>query len=299
MSRIDYTHCPVCDHQHFKPFLAVPDHSVSKEVFELVECSNCGFVFTQNVPSEDTIGPYYQSEAYISHSDSKKGVINRVYHRVRQYMLNRKWKLISGLTAHRTLLDIGCGTGYFPDYMQNKGFEVTGVEKDPDARKTCKDLFGLDVLDPDVFLDKGLGKKFGAITLWHVLEHLHQLNRYLETMHKHLEDDGILVIAVPNHDSLDAAHYKSDWAAYDVPLHLWHFTPSDIDNLAEKHGFNRIRLTGMPFDPFYNSLLSEQYKKNPLYLISGFIWGKMSFLKGWMNPKKASSVIYVLKKKRG
>jgi 2-polyprenyl-3-methyl-5-hydroxy-6-metoxy-1,4-benzoquinol methylase len=288
--------CIACGHDQFKDVFDVKDHSISQEVFELTECRHCGLRMTSSAPSESEIGLYYKSENYISHSDNKSGIINGLYHSVRNWMLGYKYRMCKAISNHKTLLDVGSGTGYFPHYMKNKGFEVMGVEVDESARKFSLERFGLDIKTPEDLLNGRIEQKFGFITLWHVLEHLYHPAKYLEAMIGRLEDDGIILVAVPNYPSFDARFYKDYWAAYDVPRHLWHFTPFSMKNLLSRHGLEIIDLKHMPFDPFYNALLSSGYRKDRFPLISGFFVGLASFVTGLFNVRKASSVIYVLKR---
>lgn len=294
---IHHKNCLVCGSEQLPINLKLKDHSISKEDFELVKCGNCNFVFTQNIPSQEEIGPYYVSEDYISHSDTKKGLINSLYHTVRAWMLKSKKGLVKKYAPSGKLLDVGCGTGYFLNFMKNSGFDVLGVEPDENARELGVKNFGLEVYSPEKLLNEGIDQKFGAITMWHVLEHVHEPDLYFQTYRKLLEDKGVLVIAVPNCSSYDARHYKDYWAAYDVPRHLWHFTPETIKKLGEKNGFELIAKKRLPFDAFYCSLLSEKYKGNPLFVIKGFFIGGISWLNSLFNKDETSSLTYVFRMK--
>jgi len=297
MSKFNVLQCPVCDGNSFSPFLICTDFFVSGEQFQIKQCSSCGFKITENIEDEENIGPYYQSENYISHSNTSKGVVNSIYHAVRKYMLGRKRRLVEKATSLKTgqILDVGTGTGFFLNEMKEKGWQVTGTEKSSDARDFAKKEFNLDNLSSEeLFTLKE--KSFDVITLWHVLEHIHLLNENMETFHRLLKENGKLLIAVPNHDSTDAKHYKEFWAAYDVPRHIWHFAPKQMKMLGEKHDFTLSLLHNMPFDSFYVSLLSEKYKKSKLALLKGIFYGKISWLKSIFNPVKCSSVIYVFER---
>jgi len=294
--RIKYQNCPLCNSEIISEFREIRDHSVSKETFHLYSCGECGFIFTQDPPLPDHAGSYYKSEEYISHSDTRKGLVNTLYHYVRNVMLNRKYRLIKNLTAERELLDMGCGTGYFPGYMKNKGFRVTGIEKDDDAREYGKEKFSLNILPENSLFDSSIKSRYGIITLWHVLEHLYDPKKYMRVFHDLLKENGYLIIALPNPDSYDAKHYDKDWAAYDVPRHLWHFTPRTFGDLASISDFEIIRQSSLPFDPFYNSILSEKYRHNKLGLITGGWTGLSALIKGWLDKQKATSVVYILKK---
>jgi 2-polyprenyl-3-methyl-5-hydroxy-6-metoxy-1,4-benzoquinol methylase len=297
MQTIQYHSCPLCGSYDIEKALATRDHSISGEAFDLYDCHGCSLRFTQNVPEPERIGEYYQSENYISHSDTKKGLINRLYHAARSYMLRSKQRLVQSLSARKRLLDVGCGTGYFMQHMRKQGYEVLGVEVDAGARNFGIQHFGLDVRPPAELEAGTLPGKFGIISMWHVLEHVYDPKLYLRRLHALLEDEGVLMIAVPNYQSLDGQKYQSHWAAYDVPRHLWHFSPLTLHNLATEMGFQILHKKGMPLDPFYVSLLSEKYQGKGLLAIPLGAWsGLRSLLNSWRRPERASSIIYVLKK---
>jgi 2-polyprenyl-3-methyl-5-hydroxy-6-metoxy-1,4-benzoquinol methylase len=296
MASISLKNCQVCQSSAIQAVTQIKDHSITKETFELHKCTECGFLFTQNAPEESESGRYYQSEDYISHSNTSKGLVSRLYHVVRDIMLGRKFGLVNSLGSKKNLLDVGSGTGYFLNFMKQRGYATFGIEIDEKAREFSKKQFGLDVNTPEYLKNGGINQKFGYITLWHVLEHLYDPNAYLQTFYNLLEDDGHLIIAVPNHACFEAKYYGTYWAAYDVPRHLWHFTPETLEKIATRNRFKLITKKMMPFDPFYNSLLSEKYKNSTLGLIQGFTIGFVSYLKGLMDVNKSSSVIYVLKK---
>ena len=219
----------VCGGTHLERTLTCIDHYASGEVFHLCGCRDCGFIFTQDFPVEAEIGRYYETPDYISHSDTKKGVMNSVYHWVRGYMLKRKARLVAHEAHRKTgrLLDIGTGTGYFADTMKRGGWQVEAIEKNAHARAFAKEHFGLEV-KPDTALKDFEPDSFDVITLWHVMEHLEPLNEVWETLNSLLTEKGVLIVAVPNCSSYDARKYGAYWAAYDVPRHLWHFTPGTI-----------------------------------------------------------------------
>jgi len=121
MGLVKLKNCPVCESSVLRHYLQVKDHSISQEEFELLECEECGLRMTQNHPDSMTIGPYYASEDYISHSNTTKGLVNQLYHKVRTHMLGQKQKIVERCQSSGKLLDIGAGTGYFLSHMQNEG----------------------------------------------------------------------------------------------------------------------------------------------------------------------------------
>ncbi|TXC85363.1 class I SAM-dependent methyltransferase [Luteibaculum oceani] len=286
--------CTICDFQNVTETKKVVDHSISKKEFTVAHCPSCNNWFTGNPPGETEIGPYYESEDYISHSDTKKGLIHSLYHKVRRYNLKLKLSLIQSHTSGKNILDYGAGTGEFLAYCKENNYIVTGIEPS-DVAKTHASAKGVNCLSPSE-LQNLPPKEYNVITLWHVLEHVHQLNTTLNHFHSKLKDDGILIIAVPNINSYDASYYKEYWAALDVPRHLYHFTKKGMSQLLKKHQFELIQTKGMIFDSFYVSLLSEKYKNTlptPLQLVRAFMIGLISNVKGKTNH---SSIIYIAKK---
>lgn len=275
------------------------DYGYTKEEFNIVECHSCKFWFTNPIPDLEQIGEYYKSENYISHTSSKKGLFERLYHIVRKRAIKKKFKLVSKGANKGQLLDIGCGTGDFLNYVHEKQWRTKGLEPSDDARELAAKK-GLDVShSSDLY--RLPENTFDRITLWHVLEHVYNLNEDLSQIKRLLKDDGLLFVAVPNRGSFDAQHYGKFWAAYDLPIHLYHFTPNDIRKLMREHGMEVKEVLPMKFDSFYVSMLSEQYKKGSDKLSLGNIW--KGFWTGFRSNMKAtnesfSSQIYIIKKSR-
>jgi SAM-dependent methyltransferase len=295
---ITYDHCLCCGSAAISKVLTCTDYTVSHEQFDIWKCIACTFRFTQNVPSVSYIGSYYQSPDYVSHSDSKKGLVNRLYHLVRNFTLVRKKKLVQKVTGVRqgVLLDIGAGTGAFANTMQTEGWTVTGLEPDKTARNNAATNYHLNLAELEE-LNNLAGESFDAITMWHVLEHVHDLHGYLERFFDILKPDGRLIVAVPNYTSYDATVYKDYWAAYDVPRHLYHFSPKSIEVLIERKGFMLESIQPMWFDSFYVSMLSEKNKHGKNNLVNAVWNGLASNIKAGLDTTKCSSLIYIIKKK--
>lgn len=291
---IVYATCPCCNGNDLAKALSAKDYTVSNEIFEIWHCNTCTARFTQAVPGKEEIGKYYRSENYISHSDTKKGFINRLYHYVRQRTLKGKRKLIQKQTgtSKGDILDIGAGTGAFLDTMYHAGWEVTGLEPDETARENALKLYGLELQQPGELFN--LQKKYDAITLWHVLEHVHDLQEYIQQFKKLLRPKGCLFIAVPNYTSYDAEVYKEYWAAWDVPRHLYHFSPTSITRLLLQSGFQLKQIKPMWYDSFYVSMLSEKYRTGNNNLLRAAWIGYLSNMKTLFNKERSSSIIYVV-----
>ncbi|MBS1598664.1 MAG: class I SAM-dependent methyltransferase [Bacteroidetes bacterium] len=296
---INYISCPICHSATIHRVLAAKDYTVSQKEFEIWECSTCTFRFTQNAPDAVAINAYYQSENYISHSNTNKGLVNQLYHAVRKQTLTRKRRLVNARSANNgnsgSLLDIGAGTGAFVQHMEQHGWKATGLEPDETARQRALEAHQVKLL-PIEELNIIPAESFDAITMWHVLEHVHALHDCIRQIKKIIKPTGYIFIAVPNYTSYDAGLYKSYWAAYDVPRHLYHFSPASMEQLLENHGLTLHGIKPMWFDSFYISMLSEQYKTGHSNIVKAFFNGAVSNLKAVFNKEYCSSLIYVIGK---
>ena len=285
--------CPACQANSFHSFLTAKDYTVSQQDFDLVNCNTCGFIITNQRPTADTIHSYYKSEKYISHTGGSGSLMDRLYRIARSYTLNWKQQLITSFAQQKTLLDYGCGTGSFLAHMKTKGWSVTGVEPSADARAKASE-------NATVYEHiESANETYSVITLWHVLEHIHDLNKTLTELGKRLEPSGTIFIAVPNYKSADATHYKNYWAAYDVPRHLWHFNKQTMTQVLANAGFSVQKIVPMKLDAYYVSLLSESYKEPNAGTFTRYF---RAFQKAWISNRAArnsgeySSLIYIAKK---
>lgn len=292
--------CPVCQGSSFSNYLNVEDYTVSHKEFTIQQCNACYFLFTNPRPPVDEIGAYYQSDDYISHHDEAKDIMSRVYTSVRNHTIKGKVKLINELNAQKgTLLDIGCGTGNFIQSCKENGWKIAATEPDQGARNAATSRLGSSIFK-SINAPELHSERFDIITMWHVLEHVHNLNEVVTWLHDHLNPNGKIIIAVPNPQSFDAVHYRRFWAAYDVPRHLYHFTRSTMKKLMENHGLHITKVLPMWFDSFYVSMLSTKYRGNSVNLFDSAKTGLLSNLKGKSvkpDGTNTSSLIYIITKK--
>jgi len=288
--------CQICGNSKFSEFLKCKDHFLSKELFTLVKCNSCGFVFVNPKPENEQLHKYYDSPEYISHSGTKKGIVNFIYNKVRNFTHKRKVNLVTEYSNGKSILDIGCGSGELLNLFKENKWETLGIEPNPKARDFAKSSYNIEVKDESAISDVP-SKSKDVISMWHVLEHVPYVNERLKEIKRILKADGVLFIAVPNIVSYDALYYNEYWAAYDVPRHLLHFSPETMKNLIEKFDFSIIRILPMKFDSYYVSMLSEKYKTGKNNLIKALYIGFLSNLKANKTKTTYSSLIYIIKNK--
>lgn len=286
--------CPVCKHPACKNLMICKDHLVSEESFALVECMKCHLVFTNPRPAPDNLSKYYQSENYISHTSKANNLTNILYKIARYFTKRDKYQLISKYQKPGKILDYGCGTGDLLKFFNNKNWQTKGIEPDPKARQIAADENSINVISDINALNKD--EKFNVIMLWHVLEHISDLKKTARKLVRHLEDNGTMFIAVPNHESYDAKHYKENWAAYDVPRHLYHFNQLNIKELFAKMKVKLTNTHPMKLDAYYVSLLSEKNMGKENNYLKAFKTGYKSNKFASQNNNNFSSLIYVVKK---
>ena len=288
--------CLVCGNTQLSKELTCKDFVATGHQFDLYRCSSCSFLFTNPRPSAAEIGPYYQSDRYVSHAGDKKdfSFMYKVYDVVRDYSIKQKLKHIKQYQPTGNLMDLGCGLGYFLDGVVKYGtFKALGVDVNQEAVDYVKQKFGHEVKN-ETELNQLPEHGYDVITQWHVLEHVHALNERMQQLKKLLKPTGTMFIAVPNSNSWDAKHYKEFWDGYDVPRHLYHFNQTSFNLLMEKHGFKVVETKSMPFDAPYISMRSEVHKGNKFEFVRGAISGLRSTVNAW-NKNDHSSLLFVVK----
>jgi 2-polyprenyl-3-methyl-5-hydroxy-6-metoxy-1,4-benzoquinol methylase len=284
--------CPVCSSNSFSDFGKAKDYTVSHETFQLKRCTSCDFLITSPRPPGNLLGKYYLSDTYVSHTAKASTSFDKLYEKVRNHALKWKFTLVNKFSPqqHSSILDFGCGTGFFLKKMKENGFNIAGVEPSSIARVNAEKITSTKIYSG---IDE-IEDNFDVITLWHVLEHVSNLNEVITQLKERLKKNGTLFIAVPNHKSVDAQTYGMTWAGYDVPRHLWHFEQKTMQQLLSKHQLKIIDTIPMKLDAFYVSMLSEKnlsHGQSIITFIKGFLNGLLSNLKA--KGKNYSSIIYI------
>lgn len=285
--------CPLCKSGQFNLYLESKDFSVSREKFSVLSCNHCGFAVTSPKPESTEMARYYESENYISHTDKANNLLNSLYKLARLFTIKEKSSLLNKWSTRGKLLDVGCGTGDFLYYNQQKGWETEGVEVNRKARESAESKLNKKLCPSLEKVEKN--KSFDAITLWHVLEHVEDLHESCLTIRSLLDKNGTLIVAVPNYESYDAQFYQQYWAAYDLPRHLYHFSKKSMEQLWHKYGMKIEAVIPMKLDAYYVSMLSEKYKTGKInYLKAGMVAAKSNF-RAKKNTNH-SSLIYIIRK---
>mgnify|MGYP003498879734 CR=1 FL=1 len=274
-----------------KIYLTVKDYTVSGETFGLYRDEKMDMLITFPKPNVNDLHKYYESDAYISHTDGKGSLVEMLYQFVKKFALKKKINIINDLhPAKGKLLDIGSGTGDFLAIAKSNGWDITGIEPSEKAKaiatkKGVSFAHSIEALEDN---------SFDVITMWHVLEHVPNVEKQIKELKQLLKPEGTIIIAVPNFRSFDAKYYRRFWAGFDVPRHLWHFSKKAIKQLFLKEKMKVEKILPMKFDAFYVSLLSEKYKTGYMNFFKAFYIG----LKSNYKAKKRfqySSLIYVIK----
>jgi 2-polyprenyl-3-methyl-5-hydroxy-6-metoxy-1,4-benzoquinol methylase len=288
--------CPVCSNNNFVKLLDCEDYTVSHETFCITTCNECGFRITNPRPEDSVISNYYKSNQYISHSGTADNFVDKIYLLARKFTLKWKLSLVSKYKmSPGKILDYGCGTGEFINVCKASSWIVNGVEPSETAREKSITLNKVKIFES---VDE-IHDKYDIVTLWHVLEHIPNLEYTLQKLSYALNDDGTLFIAVPNYKSYDAQYYQNFWAAYDVPRHLWHFDKSVMIKLLAKFSLRVKQIQPMRLDSFYVSMLSETYKRNGEKSVVSLLRAFTNGIKSNMKARKTgeySSLIYIVQK---
>ncbi len=229
--------CGVCGAPLGAPAVARVD--VGGTRYEVRPCAGCGGAGTVPVPSDEELARFYDVRSYRAEDGAR---FNALVERVVGCARDARRRRVERLAGRRgRLLDVGCGRGDFLLRMRRAGWEVAGVEADAGVAKRISEAHGLDVRSDG---PGGWGfpdGSFDAVTLHHVLEHLVRPGETIGHCRRLLRDGGLLVAAVPNRDSLQAAFGGGSWLHLDVPFHLHHFTAAGLAGLLAARGFRVVR----------------------------------------------------------
>jgi len=264
-------------------------------------CSNaeCGLIWLDPMPVDLDIWKAYKR--YYTHRDhfSKETWIRRAYRKAQQSLLAHYYGYRNGNTAffdriigsliyfhpgrladtifsvfylnaiqHGRLLEVGCGSGRMLKSMQDKGWDVVGVDPDPIAIKKAKSK-GLIVYQGILADQEFKNDSFDAIALSHVIEHVPDPLRLLNECERILKPGGHLVLITPNTDSLCHQLYSTDWRSLDPPRHLYVFNLVTLKQLSKKAGFQNVKLETTIRDANNTFIGSRDIQRNGFHVMGG------------------------------
>jgi len=215
---------------------------VTSEPFSIVCCQRCGLLFLNPRPTKEEMGRYYPYNEYkdefalaLDDEPSLLRRLNRLYH------TEKMCRSVERVKREGRLLDVGCATGNFLDRMRRRGnWQVRGVEINEEAARYARERFGLNIFAGELCEANYPASWFDVVTLWDVLEHLHDPLDTLKEINQVLKDDGILILSVPNSDSFDAKMFRGCWIGLDPPRHLYTFSIETLKWLLAKAGLEAI-----------------------------------------------------------
>jgi 2-polyprenyl-3-methyl-5-hydroxy-6-metoxy-1,4-benzoquinol methylase len=286
--------CPWCGSENAQLHLELKDLFLTQEPFKILECKECGLLYTTPRPNKDEIGRYYKSEEYYSHQENKEGFIPKVYEKVKSVNLKNKYGIATEGKEKGKALDIGCGVGDFLHTMEQHGWDCTGVEPSEDAKAIAKKRIKGQLLSSEE-QENLLDNCFDVITMWHVLEHVDDISWQIQQLYRLCKPGGRIIIALPNYKSYDGQYYKAEWAAYDVPRHLNHFNKETLNKILEESGLRHVKTEKLVWDAYYISYMSEKYRKHSIPLLRGAFRGLVSNCKA-RKTGEWSSLVYVFER---
>jgi len=228
--------CIVCGSEKFESLYQLRDYRLEDDnnYYYYRKCKSCGLIFQDPVLSFESLSTHYNEKQIYNEKITRRGMRNFL----QEYGLKKRAKVVLKYKPAGKLLDIGCGSGNFIRYISDKTeFQVFGNEINKENVNTLKRKYGLDVRIGNINEIDFPDKHFDVITLWDVIEHVENPNQILVEIKRILKPDGILVIRVPNGDSLDSKIFSKYWAGLDAPRHLYIFSISCITKLLENNSF--------------------------------------------------------------
>ena len=271
INNLEFVNCLICDSDNAETLFEVV---VNNSFMSIVKC-NCSFVYLNPRPTIKDIGVYYD-KSYSPHNFITQSIFFKILQNISFYW--KRYIISKYCSISKKLLDIGGGDGSFSDYLCKNGWLSSVYDK----------FSNLDYVD-------NFHSKYSVITMWHSLEHIHNTGEIFKKIGNTLEDDGFLFIAVPNHDSIDRRFFKRKWIAYDIPRHLYHFTPTTIEVFLKQNRYKIISSYSMYQDTVFN--VFNSFSSKLLKFILSPIIIPLMFCIIFLNNKYASSILYVCQKK--
>jgi ubiquinone/menaquinone biosynthesis C-methylase UbiE len=234
--------CNLCGSNENKTVYRVSDWLLNRPdvVTTLVKCEQCGLIFQNPRPDAAEMEQHYPPdyEPFLNFGTKKSSWLHQ---KSVEYGLNKRAQAVNKHVKSGRLLDIGCAVGDFLAFMRDKYlWQACGVEVSEHAANIARTHYGLDVFTGTLEEAEYADNSFDAVTMWDVLEHLHDPSATLREIQRILKPGGVLVFRVPNGDSIDAKFFGSYWAGLDSPRHLYVYGKSTLKQLLENNGLNLL-----------------------------------------------------------
>jgi len=204
--------------------------------FSVADCERCGLVATRPVLSSEEMAAYYPA-AYYGRRNRR---FNPLFERLIPWFRDRRARSIERYVRRGRILDVGCGRGFLPAIMQEHGWDAHGVELSPMAAEHATRELKIPIFVGDFLASPHPAGSFDVLVFWHVLEHLERPVSSLRKAREILKPGGLLLVAVPNFESLQARFSRQHWFHLDVPRHYHHFRLGVLRRMLEENGFSVI-----------------------------------------------------------
>ena len=209
--------------------------------FDMVRCRQCRLVYLNPRPTLDEIGAYYPQE-YEPYRRTARALRSPLLELHQRLKLRSRVRAVTRLATEGRLLDVGCGSGGFLREMSRlDGWQVSGIEISSQMARFAREQLGLEVSQgtlEDARLPAGT---FDVVTMWDVLEHVHDPQETLRYVERILKPGGWLLVSTPNADSVDARLFGRYWIGLDMPRHLYVFSRETLEATLRKAGLEPKR----------------------------------------------------------
>jgi SAM-dependent methyltransferase len=226
--------CPVCGRAGAQELLQGPDRFHGRqEKYKLLRCPGCSLVWLSHPPKPEEMDLHY--------TDAYHKLISAAGDDATFRWKDRKAALIQ-YKQSGALLDLGCSSGSFLEFMRSKSWKLHGIEMSAEGARTAAERSEAQVFVGNILDAPFTGESFDAITCFDVLEHLYEPRGVMARVGEWLKPGGIFYVLVPNIDSAEARVFGSYWHGLELPRHLFHYSPASLKFLAESAGLKEVSL---------------------------------------------------------
>jgi len=234
MEELEWVKCNLCDSNSSKKLFSKRSFFQDRDYFNVVKCRNCGLVFVNPRPTEKALSELYSKNYFVGggleggyqdYLKDKDIILNEVNLNFRDISFDQLEESMSG----RKCLEIGCAAGFFLEFMDRRGWKVCGVDVSASMSQTGRQLTGLNITTGTIFDAKFPSNEFDLVTMWYLIEHLHDPKGVLLEANRVLKEQGVLLLTSPRVGGVNPAQlWGKNWRLYRVPEHLHYFSKNTI-----------------------------------------------------------------------